>query len=169
MDVLINVIIILVIIITIFKRMQEVAKKGGDITGQPSAPPSSHGWPELSENEPEIFEEEAPYPESASYPEMKPAESPRRNFAEKIYRYEEERKEGSFISPQTEPPGEHQLAYESVPKMVESRKRTGNHRIGGDKYQLCPALTACSSELVRGIILSEILGKPVALRSETRW
>jgi len=168
MDVLINIIIILVIIISIFKRMQEVAKKGGDITGQPSAPPESQAWPELSENEPEILEEEAFYPESASYPEMKPAESPRRNFAEKIYRFEEEEKQSSFPTPQTETPGEFQPVYQAARLSEPSKEKASDHR-GGAEYKLCPALTTCSSELVRGIIMSEILGKPVALRSETRW
>lgn len=169
MEVLINIIIIIVILIAIFKRMQDVAKKGGDITGQPSAPPMTHGWPERPETEPEIFSEENPYSEPEPQREMKPVGSPRRTFADRIYRYEEERKERSFTSPETEPPGEYYPVYETAPKMIESAKRMGMRQQRKGEYKFFPALTSYSSELVRGIILSEILGKPLALRSENRW
>jgi hypothetical protein len=167
MEVMINIIIIIVILIAIFKRMQDVAKKGGDITGQPSAP--AHGWPERPESGPEIFEEEEPYPESEQYPKMRPVETPRKSFADKIYRYEEERKESAFTSPETEKSGEYLPVHETMPKKMESAKEFGRRHRESPEFHICPALTACKSELVRGIILSEILGKPIALRRENRW
>jgi hypothetical protein len=171
MEVLINIIIILVILIAIFKRMQDVAKKGGDITGQPSSPPMSHGWPERPEREPEIFGEEDTFPEPEPEPtrEFKPVESPRRTFSEKIYRFEEEEKQASFPSQEAEKPGEYQPVYETARKVTDSTRKMGRHHRESGEFKLCPALASCQSELVRGIILSEILGKPIALRRENRW
>jgi hypothetical protein len=169
MEVLINIIIVVVILFAIFKRMQDVARKGGDITGQPSAPPMSHGWPERPVSEPEIFPEEEPYEKPEPYREIRPNETPRRTFAEKIFRYEEERKQVSYQSPETEPPGGYQPALEAVSGFTESSREAGMHRRGKEEFRICPALTACSSEIVQGIILSEILGKPLALRRENRW
>jgi hypothetical protein len=173
MEVLINVIIILVIIFAIMKRMQDVARKGGDITGPPSAPPMSHGWPERPAAGPEPFPEEEegpfeePYRRPEPYREMRPVETPRKTFAEKILKYEEEKKETYFASPETEKPGEYQPEVRPVSRSVESKGKAMRH--GKGEFTICPALTVCKSELVRGIILSEILGKPIALRRENRW
>ncbi|MDP2984938.1 MAG: hypothetical protein Q8O92_16590 [Candidatus Latescibacter sp.] len=169
MEVLINVIIILVILFAIIKRMQDVARKGGDITGQPSAPPMSHGWPERPVSEPETFPEEMPYEKPEPYRESRQFESPRKTFAEKNYRYEEERKQNSFPSNETEPPGEYQPAFQTVSRVAESSRGTSMQRRRKEEGQLFPVLAVCKSELVRGIILSEILGKPLALRRENRW
>jgi hypothetical protein len=174
MEVLINVIIILVIIFAIMKRMQDVARKGGDITGHPTAPPMSQGWPERPVAEEENFpeEEEGPFEEPYRRPEpnreMRPVETPRRTFAEKVLKYEEEKKEAYFASPETEKSGEYKPEVRPVSRAAgPSQGKVMRHAKG--EFSICPVLTTCKSELVRGIILSEILGKPIALRRENRW
>jgi hypothetical protein len=167
MEMIVNLLIIFVILVAIIKRMQDVAKKGGDITGRPSDPSlPAGGWPERPVREADVFTEEFPYEdEEEPYRETRPVESPRRSFSDKIYRFEEERKQMSFPSADTELTGEYQPVSEDATVRAARRSARSGKRAG----KLCPALGMCESELVRGIILSEILGKPIALRHENRW
>jgi len=167
MEMLINLVIIFVILIAIIKRMQDVAKKGGDITGRPSDSSLPTGnWSERPVREPDVFPHEYPFEEEEEpFPEIRPVASPSRSFMEKIQRFEEEKKQTSFPDDETELSGE----YQPVSAAASIRSARGPAKPHIRAVRLCPALGMCESELVRGIVLSEILGKPIALRSENRW
>jgi hypothetical protein len=151
---LFNLIIILVIVITVLKRLREVEKKGKELGGpppvapplpwEPAAPPQTAPQPVLERPVPqteaaETFEEERPEPvftfEDMFEEEKTPAE-PESVFKEEIVYPPEE------LIPVI-PLVERQPQIVKIPTLNLSFSR---------------------SEVVRGIVMSEILRPPLALR-----
>ncbi|MHB9027387.1 MAG: hypothetical protein ACYC9O_01320 [Candidatus Latescibacterota bacterium] len=188
MEVLINIIVTIAIVIFVLKRMAEVARKGGDITGPPPPPP--------------MFPEER---EEQEVPEMRRREVLVRTERQGRYGMPEEEEE--TISDQRRPSLSQKLQerlQEAQRRIAEQRRvmdeqrqlaeeqfeasreaaRRGDYRepvqaapatasSGGGgmgerrRARGMPATVFSRSTLVQGIIMREILGPPVSLREET--
>jgi len=153
MEVLINLVIIFIVIVTVLKRIQELAKKQGEIKIPPASPPVPF---------PELFEEPV-HPEKLEEEEIKPV-SERVSSLEEVF----EKIRPEFVEPEISlepeiptPAEEPVLAVEQpilYEKAVTRRKVT-------------PGLTLhfSGSELVSGIVMREILGPPVSMQNERWW
>ena len=157
MELIINLIIVFIIIFSLYKRFQEVSKKGSEIKPPTKSipEPSPEMVDELkriTQKEEEVIKEEVveetqPVPSSEDI-----FEKLRQEFAEPETFSEPSYVPEAAIPEQTEEP---------VPEIVQTidyskdvpRKKERRYvlKFGG-------------SELVNGILMSEILGKPVSLR-----
>ncbi len=179
MDVLINIIVTIAIIFFVLRRVQEVARKGGDITGPP--PPS----PMFPEEDEEMLprpgrERRAGIPprgiEAVDEEEMISDESRRgriqraqERLREQDRGMEERRKD---LDRQRRLAEERFLAHKAsefrapVPAASVRRAPAGPERrvAGGMPERVIPEFGR--SAVLRGIIMSEVLGPPVSLRSD---
>jgi type IV secretory pathway VirB10-like protein len=189
MDVLINLIITIAIIIFVLKRMAEVAKKGGDITGPP--PPPSMIPEEEEEREASTMRRRmAPAPRERSGEYEIPGEEEtisgqeqmarsrkiqerlqeaRRRFEQQRRQIEEQRQtsEEQFESARETA---HIAEYREPSPIAHMAPQTaGRERREQRGAQGIPAILFNRSILVQGILMSEILGPPVGLRKQTPW
>jgi len=180
MEVLINVVILFIIIVSLLKRVQAVSKKGDEVKRVPEGPPDplaetikeAQRRSEMQERMNrrtirEVFEEPerqpaAPPIQQEEIPSGPPSlEDIFRRITDEIRPDIQEMapepvKEEMFPSEQvSEPVPEPQ--YDSTPSKRFMAARRRKHPVG---------LSFKGPEVVRGIVLSEILGPPVALRSE---
>jgi hypothetical protein len=186
MDVLINIIITITIIIFVLKRMAEVARKGGDITGPPPPPsmfPEERGEgnvPEMRRREIPVREErperygKSEEEETFSDQEQRPLSrriqdrlrEAQRRLDEQRKHMEEQRQaaeERFEAARETARTGEYREPAKAVPaKPVFRESGTPERR----RTERLPAVAFNRSTLVQGIIMSEILGPPVSLRKE---
>ncbi len=152
MEVLVNLIIIFIIVITVLKRIQEVNKKQGEITVPPTSPPVP--FPKLTEElkrrikpvEDEIKpSEEQILSQEDVFEKIQPVfVEPKISIKQKFARQVEE-----LFSVVTEPD-----FYEKVVPKIKAYSAL--------------KLKFSGSELIRGIIMREILGPPVSMQNE-RW
>ena len=152
LELLINLIIIFVIFAAILKRMQEVAKKGRELkTPPPVIPPVP---PKTIRKDMKV--KPGP-PQWLPAQEEKPPVEPEKPvvFGEDLW---EQHPEEEFIVPATEeilqPEAElvQQIPYRGIEESVRERDIISYSDMKG-------------SELVKGIIMSEILGPPLSLRN----
>jgi len=152
MEVLINLVIIFIVIATVLKRIQELAKKQEEIKIPPASPPMP--FPELAEEpvRPEKLEEEEIKPVSEWAPLLEEVfEKIRPEFVEpEIY-----------IEPEISPP-----VKVPVPEVVQPIFY--EKAVPRKKAASGVTLNFSGSELVRGIIMREILGPPVSMQND-RW
>ena len=157
MELIINLVIVFIIVFSILKHLQEVGKKGEELKVPPDIPPES-----LSEQIKKIkdltqheLEEVKPVSESVLTEE---------EIFEKIH--------AEFTEPEVAPEPETSalikepvsMIWEPVPtikKPVSYRKIIPRKKVS-QRY----TLSFGGSEVVRGIIMSEILGKPVSMRGD---
>ena len=156
MNHLINIIIIFIIIVSVFKRLQGIAKKGGEIKVPPASPPVP--FPEMTEKY-ETPEESAQ--EKMEEPVRKPALSGEEILKE-IFRVHTEPK-ATFeheIIPVPPLPEQVEEPVSMVEQPLPARKAAPREK------EKSYTLHFGGSELVRGILMSEILGTPVSLRGD---
>lgn len=152
MEVLINLIIIFIVIVTVLKRIHEVAKKRDEITVPPASPTGP--FPELAE---ELKRMEKPEEE-----EIKPMSEqvpPEEEIFEKIQ--PEFAEPEIFLEPEIPPQIE-----EPVPEVVQPIFY--EKAVPRKKAASGLTLSFSGSEVVKGIIMREILGPPVSMQND-RW
>ena len=150
MELIINLIIVFVIIFSILKRVQEVGKKGEELKVPPDIPPES-----LSEQIKELKNLMQPELE-----EVTQASEPVLTEEGTI-----ERVHAEFTEPEVAPEPETPALYEEPVPMIKqpvSYKKITPRKKVSQRY----ILSFGGSEVVRGIIMSEILGKPVSMRED---
>lgn len=150
MELIINLIIVFVIIFSILKRVQEVGKKGEELKVPPDIPPES-----LSEQIKELKNLMQPELE-----EVTQASEPVLTEEGTI-----ERVHAEFTEPEVAPEPETPALYEEPVPMIKrpvSYKKIIPRKKVSQRY----ILSFGGSEVVRGIIMSEILGKPVSMRGD---
>jgi len=153
MEVLINLIIIFIVIVTVLKRIQVLGKKQEEIKVPPASPPVP--FPELAEELKRLEKpgEEEIKPVGERIPSIKEVfEKIQTEFAEPEISFETE------IPPPVEEPIPEVLQPIFYEKAVRRKKAA-------------PSITLkfSGSELVRGIIMREILGPPVSTQNERWW
>jgi len=150
MELIINLIIVVVIVFSILKRVQEVGKKGEELNVPPDIPPES-----LSEQIKELKNLMQPELE-----EVTQASEPVLTEEGAI-----ERVRAEFTEPEIAPEPETPALYEEPVPMIKqpvSYKKIVPRKKVSERY----ILKFGGSEVVRGIIMSEILGKPVSMRED---
>ena len=167
MELIINLLILFFIIFTVFKRLQQVAKKQEEI----KTPPSSYPGPvteigplsevikelsqKLEHREEWIEVKEQPGEPVLSEEEQEQFEEIQPEFVEpSTYQIPELVPEVTVL-PQTEEP------VEEILQPPESRKVAARK-----KEKLAYPLRFGGPEVVKGIIMSEILGPPVSMRRD---
>ena len=164
MELIINLIIVFIIIFSILRRVQEVGKKGEEIKVPPDIPPESLSeqikelknlmQPELEEvtqvSEPVLTEEGAIEKVHAEFtePEVAPEPETPALFEEPVPVVEEQIPVIVEPVPMIKQP----VSY----KKITPRKKVSQRYI----------LSFGGSEVVRGIIMREILGSPVSMRED---
>ena len=164
MELIINLIIVFIIIFSILKRVQEVGKKGEELKVPPDIPPET-----LSEQIKELKNLVQPEPE-----EVKPVSEPvlqEEITIEKVH--------AEYAEPEAAPEPETPAIIEEPVPVVEEQipvigepvpmiKQPVSYKkvIPRKKVSQRYILSFGGSEVVRGIIMSEILGKPVSMRED---
>ena len=152
MEVLINLVIIFIVIATVLKRIQELGKKQGEIKIPPASPPVPL---------PGLFEEQV-HPEKLEEEEIKPVSEWAPSLEEVFEKIRPEFVEPEiYIEPEISPP-----VKVPVPEVVQPifYEKT----VPRKKAASGVTLNFSGSELVRGIIMREILGPPVSMQND-RW
>ena len=150
MEVLINLVIIFIVIATVLKRIQELAKKQEEIKVPPASPPLPF---------PGLFEEQV-HPEKLDEEEIKPVNE--WALSEEMVSEEiqpEFVEPEIYIEPEISPPVEVPVAEVVQPILYEKAVRRKKAASG-------VTLKFSGSELVSGIIMREILGPPVSMQNE---
>ena len=163
MEYIIQIVIIIFIFLALIKRIKEIAEKGGEIKAPPVSPPVSQ--PEMTEELNRRFVETE---EEAVKPEDKPVlsvedifEKFAREYVEPETSHEPEITPESEIIPEAEiTPEVEKPVPEVVMSLLQARAAPLKAAPTGVK------LNFGGSGLVTGILMSEILGPPVALRKE---
>ena len=148
MELIINLIIIFVIIFSVLKRIQEVAKKGEELKVPPDIPPET-----LSEQIKELKNLMQPELE-----EVKPISEPVLPEEVTIEKVHAEFTEPEVV-PEPEIPAFIEEPFPVIEEPVSYKKITPRKKVS-QRY----ILSFRGSEVVRGIIMSEILGNPVSMR-----
>lgn len=195
MELLVNTVITIAIILYVLKRMQEAARKGGELTGPP--PPAQMFGEEEDEEAPKRAQPMRSSPETTQMPKPMGIPTMRPRPAEKAPEPPPVRK---FTVPEAPPrprqreipdvmrPQHHQVKTpeENAPsrevriKEVVRENEKGRYADSGSGFgkpaprrkkatgKTRPLLTFCRNDIVRGIIMSEILGPPVSMRREAQ-
>ena len=198
MEVLINIVVTIAVILYVLKRMQEVAKKGGELTGPP--PPARMFGEEDDEEAPTREQPRRSSPETTQMPKrievpamptlrprpvMKapeptvrkfsvPAEPPRpRQRAVPEVRRPQHR---HVTAPAETAPSRETRIKEVVRENEKGRYADSGSGFGmpahaqhrGKAVRNRPLLTFCRNDIVRGVIMSEVLGPPVSMRQEAQ-
>ena len=157
MEYLIQIVIIIFIFLALIKRIKEIAEKGGEIQAPPGSPPIPH--PEMTEELNRRFLEPE---EEEVKPEVKPVLSAEeifkkfaREYIEPVTSHEPEITPEAEIIPQVEKP----VTEVAMPPL---QARAAPREVAPISLKL----NFGGSEVVTGILMSEILGQPVALRKE---
>ena len=146
MELIINLIIIIVIVASILKRLKSVASKAEELeTPPPVAPPDV---PEVMKRMRDVFPEKPTAPAVPQEKEEQPAV-----FTEDLF----EREQPEFQVPVIE---EVVQAAEEILRRAPLRKVT----IPEEEPKLRIKLSFSGPEVVKGIVMSEILSPPVSLR-----
>ena len=147
---LINLIIIFVIFVAIMKRVQEVTKKAQELKTQPPVTPPIFPKAILEPTE------ERPSPQWQPSQELKPSVEQEKPvvFREDLWEHLKEELPEPEVEETFQPPVEfvQKVPYQEVLKSVREHEPRLYFSFSG-------------SELVKGIIMSEILGQPLSLRS----
>jgi len=152
MEVLINLVIIFIVIATVLKRIQELGKKQGEIKVPPASPPVP--FPELTE--------EPVRQEKSEEEEIKPVREWAPSLEEVFEKIQPE-----FVEPEIFLEPEIPLQIEEpVPEVVQPIFY--EKAVPRKKAASGVTLNFSGSELVRGIIMREILGPPVSMQND-RW
>ena len=160
MEWLINLVIIFIVFLAIFKRIQEVAKKGGEIMGPPGSPPvpSREAAEEFRTVEQPVEEEIILHRE-----EMQPKREPSLSI-EDIF----EKLRGGYVQPEVQPEPEITPEEELPPEVEQVVPAPAEPFVD---MKITPlrktpgfALQFTGPDLVRGILMREILGPPLSLR-----
>ena len=151
LELVINLIIIFVIFVAILKRLQGVVKKGQELKTQPPVtPPVPHKAVRKAY-------EEKPGPQWQPSQEVKPSVEREKSvvFREDLLERLEEEYPEPVAEETVQPPEElvQEVSYRGVLESVRERKPRLYFGFSG-------------SELVKGIIMSEILSPPVSLRNK---
>jgi hypothetical protein len=168
MEVIFNLIIILVVVFTVMKRLQEVAQKGVDIKQPPlTRPPAPSGTTMSSSREMTTeyttTEPEQPLPQ-------RPSPFPLREMVETMerqYRYITEPPLPPVPVMRYEPAAEdafEAVAPSAAPKLLQ-RQVVASAPQRGTAPNRHLVLAFNSETVLNGMIMSEILGPPVALRT----
>jgi len=157
MEYIINIVIIIFVFLAIIKRIRDIAEKGGEIKVPPTSPPIPH--PEMTEELNRRFLEPE---EEVVRPEVKPVLS-----AEEIFK----KFALEYIEPETSPEPEIIHEPEIIPEVEKPVIEVVMPPLQARAAPLKAAPTGVKlnfggSGLVTGILMSEILGQPVALRKE---
>lgn len=157
MEYLIQIVIIIFIFLALIKRIKEIAEKGGEIKAPPVSPPVSH--PEMTE---ELNRRFVQPEEEAVIPEVKPVLS-----AEEIFK----KFAREYIEPETSPEPEIIPEAEIIPHVEKPVPEVAMPPLQAwavprEAAPISLTLNFGGSEVVTGILMSEILGQPVALRKE---
>lgn len=174
-DILINVVILFIIIMSLLKRVQEISKKGDEVKKVPEGPPDPLAETikkakqrAKEQSEPvrrsirEVFDE--PRREPAAPKPERPEPPPATPSLEDIFK----RLSGETIPEvqQTQPePVVPELEPEPFPEPPAVKTPRVRKKYVQPRNQ-APALSFEGSDVVRGIIMGEILGPPVSMRSE---
>ena len=175
MDWIINLIIVFVIVISVLKRMQDVAKKG-ETLGAPIPTP-----PVIDRNGTDHpAHQEAPKPTAQDiFRELFPEMADSREEMEKPYTARKWEPEKDFHEPvpvvkvqKEEAISEPAANFEKASASLESYMKALSAKSESLENGYALKATGCSilparfkgNELARGIVLKEILGEPVALR-----
>lgn len=184
MEPLINIIVTIAVIFFVLKRMQEVAKKGGDLTKPPIPRPMfpdedeemtsrrEEMQPEEESRRAEMFpDEEETVSDDARSERVRRAQEQlrernkkleeRRRYIERQRRIAEERFESAREAVTIREEYREPVAT-STPRRATARPA----RAGQPGGTPIPAFTR--SVVVQGLIMSEILGPPVSLRTQDR-
>jgi len=152
MEVLINLVIIFIVIATVLKRIQELGKKQGEIKVPPASPPVP--FPELTE--------EPVRQEKSEEEEIKPVREWIPSLEEVFEKIRPEFTEPEIFPEPEIPP----LVEEPVPEVVQPIFY--EKAVPREKAASGVTLNFSGSEVVRGIIMREILGPPVSMQND-RW
>ena len=158
MELIINLIIVVVIVFSILKRVQEVAKKGEELKVPPDIPP-------------ETLSEQIKKFKDLMQPELEEVESVSESVLTEENIFEKAHKE--FAEPEvfSEPeiPAFIEEPVPVVEKTIPVFKKPVSYKkiIPRKKVSKGYILKFGGSEVVRGIIMSEILGKPVSMRGDS--
>jgi len=164
MDVIINLIIFLIVVITILKRLQEVARKGTEIKEpSPEPQPLPIDGPVAREIIAEMPEE---YPQPAAPAPVPVEEKPRTQSMRELF----ERLERRYYDiieppvPQTEDTFESGREKKDISRRGYAKQAAIDRAAPSVESAALPALSFKASSVVNGIIMSEILGPPTGLR-----
>lgn len=170
MELIVNLIIVFVVIFSILKRMQDVANKGKELGTPQKVPPK--GFSGQAKGTRDIMRSEET--ESESGEEVAPP-TPKKITIEEVFR--------KFAEQQMPFPPKPEPFYEpEKPAFMETPFFTEEHppviteevprkkRKPPEKKRARPLfLHFEGTDLVRGILMSEILGSPIALREDAKW
>ena len=166
MELLINLIILFVIFFTVFKRIQEISKKKDEIK-LPPAP--QNGPPSKPETTTDVFKELGRRIEQVVEVDsetVKPSGEQVHPYGYRIEKMQQEFAEPVPIElPEIFPDAEvYPQVEEPVPEIIEQYdyNKVNAYKKGKKRY----ALQFRGTEIVRGILMSEILGTPVSMRTE---
>lgn len=167
MDVIINIIIVIFVISSVLKRFQEVSKKSGDVTKpspplreRPDVPPLPH-----------VTGDATPEPSTEPVTQHNNREPEVKSLKDLVDYLKDEYQQVEAPSPQPELPvaaiePEPVLSSIEQPSPMVSEKVLKVSRAELEPERaISPSLTFSSEQVVNGIILSEVLGPPVALRN----
>ena len=175
MDVIINLFILFIIVVSVLRSLQDAARKSREIKIPPPKPVEMRPEP-LSEAAPEREPEWAPEPQAPSRPavpprpmpeEIPPAWEPPRRSIEEVFGKLEERYRELTESPVPEAVLREKTLEHPQPDMRAGFRRRfvpQKSRIPGKAAAIRPVLSFDGQSVVNGIIMSEILGQPVSLR-----
>ena len=174
MELIVNLIIVFVIIISILKRIQDVAGKGEELSDPRKVPPEalSEQMERVEDFQRSVQEEEEPGEDvRPRIPERVTIEDVFRKFTENQFpqRPEQFPESEPFYEPEKAALADaYAFAAEPPPVITQpvSRKRK---KPPGKIRVRSPFLNFGGPDVVRGIVMSEILGTPVSMREDTKW
>jgi hypothetical protein len=176
MELIVNVIIVLVVIVSIFKRIQEVAGKGEELSAPRKVPPEalSEQMERVEDFQRSVQEEQDPGSGEDTGPRV-----PERVTIEDVFRKFAEQRAPQRLETAPVPVPFHEpekpvlddvydLSSEQHPAIPPPvpRKRIDS-RVNIPVRS--PLLNFGGPEVVRGVVMSEILGTPVSMREDTKW
>jgi len=151
LDLLINLIIIFVIVISVLKRLQNVAQKGREIKSPPPAAPSP--TPKMAEKKSTVLQEQKIPTEPPEFLKPVVEQAKRMFFPEDFW----EHKTTEIPEPALEEP--------LLPEVEEIQKISLRDITLPEKEPIPGMkLNFGSSDVVGGIVMREILGPPVSMR-----
>ncbi len=179
-DIIINVVILFIIIMSLLKRVKEISKKGDEVKKMPEGPPDplaetikTEKQRAKEQSEPvrrsirEVFDEprRGPAAPKQERPEAPPATPSledvfKRLSGEIIPEVQQTQSEPVAPEPQVPKPEPEPVPEPPSVRIPKVRKTYVQPR------NQSPVLSFEGSEVVRGIIMGEILGPPVSMRSE---
>jgi len=167
-ELIINLIIVVFVVASVLKKFREIAEKGKELDKAPPVPPTA--GPDLSDHARGYIEEEAAEPEAPAWPETHEPAVPavpemavgeERRYVEDMW---EKMASAESATPEFTFPDVGAATEETPPKRYEPPIPACRFTVPDEKTSMRIDLGFSGEDVVRGIVMSEILGTPVALR-----